>query len=103
MKCQEAFDKIKEYLLYPSILAPYRHGEPLWLYVSATEHVFGVMLDGKERAVYFINRTLKEYETRYTPIEKLCQCIVFATERLRHYMINNIIHVLTQEHPLIDK
>ena len=99
-KCQESFDKIKEYLLHPPVLAPYRHGEPLWLYVSATEHAFGVMLakkedDGKERAIYFISMTLKDYETRYTPIEKLCQCIVFATERLRHYMINSIIHVLT--------
>jgi len=40
--------------------------------------------DGKERVFYFISQTLKDYETRYTPIEKLCQCIVFATERLRH-------------------
>jgi len=104
-KCQEAFDIIKEYLLHPSILAPYRHGEPLWLYVSATEHTFGVMLSkkeeyGKERVVYFISRTLKEYETRYTPIEKLCQCIVFAIERLRCYMINSTTHVLTQEDSL---
>jgi len=88
-------------LLHPLVLAPYRHGEPLWLYVLATEHVFGVMLakkeeDGKERAFYFINRTLKEYEIKYTPIEKLCQCIVFATERLRYYMINSTTHVLTQ-------
>jgi len=29
IRCQEAFEKIKEYLLHPPILAPYRHGEPL--------------------------------------------------------------------------
>ena len=74
-------------MLHPPVLAPYRYGEPLWLYVLATKHAFGVMLakkeeDGKERAVYFISKTLKDYETRYTPIEKLCQCVVFATERL---------------------
>jgi len=55
---------------------------------------------GKERAFYFISRTFKEYETRYTPIEKLCQCIVFSIERLRHYMINSTTHVLTQADPL---
>ena len=92
-------------MLHPSFLAPYRHGEPFSLYVSAIEHAFGVMLpkkeeDGKERASYFIKRILKDYETRYTPIEKLCQCIVFATKRLRHYMINNTTHVLTQVDPL---
>jgi len=105
VKCQEAFDRIKEYLLHPLVLAPYRHGEPLWLYVSAIEHAFGVMLakkeeDGKERAVYFVSRTLKEYETRYTLIEKLCQCIVFTAKRLRYYMINSTTHVLTQADPL---
>ena len=92
-------------MLHTSILAPYRHGEPIWLYVLAIGHAFGVMLakkeeDGKERAIYFIIRTLKEYETRYRPIGKLCQCIVFATKRLRHYTINNITHVLTQVDPL---
>ena len=30
-KCQESFDKIKEYLLHLPILTSYRHGEPLWL------------------------------------------------------------------------
>jgi len=55
---------------------------------------------GKERAIYFINGISKEYEIRYTSIEKLCQCIVFAIERLHHYMINNTTHVLTQADPL---
>jgi len=87
------------------VLAPYRHGEPLWLYVLATKQAFRVMLakkeeDGKERVVYFSSQTLKDYETRYTPIQKLCQCIVFTTERLRHYMINSVTHVLTQVDPL---
>ena len=86
-KCQEAFDKVREYLLHLLVLAPYRHGEPLWLYVLAIEHALEVMLvkkevDGKERTIYFISRTLKDYETWYTPIGKLYQCIVFATERL---------------------
>ena len=54
----------------------------------------------KERVVYFISQTLKDYETRYTPIEKLCQSILFATERLWHYMINSTTHVLTQVDPL---
>lgn len=46
-KCQEAFDKIKEYLLHPPVLAPYRHEEPLWLYVSNIKYAFEVMLKKK--------------------------------------------------------
>jgi len=55
---------------------------------------------GKEREIYFISKTLKEYETRYTPIKMLCQCIVFAIEILRHYMINSTTDVLMQTNPL---
>ena len=56
--------------------------------------------DGKEKLVYFISKILKKYETRYTSIEKLCQCIVFDIERLRYYMINSTTHVLTLVDPL---
>ena len=75
-------------MLHPLVLAPYSHGEPLWIYVLAIEHAFGMMLakkeeDGKERAIYFISRTLKDYETRYTPIEKLYQCIVFDIKKVQ--------------------
>ena len=48
---QEAFEKIKEYLLHPPVLAPYRHGEPLWIYVLATEHAFMVMLTKRRKMV----------------------------------------------------
>jgi len=47
-KCKEAFDKIKECLLHPPVLAPYRHGEPLWLYVSTIEHAFKLMIAKRE-------------------------------------------------------
>jgi len=33
-RCQEAFEKIKEYLLHPPVLTPYRHRVLLWIYVS---------------------------------------------------------------------
>ena len=29
IRCQEAFEKIKEYLLHPPVLDPYNHGESL--------------------------------------------------------------------------
>src|ERR1041384_1382643 len=40
-QCQEAFDKIKKYLLSPPILQPSRKGKPLLLYLSVTEEAIG--------------------------------------------------------------
>ncbi|XP_019051750.1 PREDICTED: uncharacterized protein LOC109114099 [Nelumbo nucifera] len=42
--CQEAFDKIKEYLTNPPVLAPPSLGEPLLMYLSVQEDFVGCIL-----------------------------------------------------------
>lgn len=80
-------DQIKEYLANPPILMPPIPGKPLILYVSATESSLGALLaqldeQGKERAIYYISRTLVSYEVNYTSIEKDCLAVVFASQKL---------------------
>ena len=41
---------------------------------------------GKERAIYYLSKRMLEYETRYIMIEHFCLALVWATWRLRHYM-----------------
>ncbi|XP_075087841.1 uncharacterized protein LOC142169819 [Nicotiana tabacum] len=43
-KCQESFDKIKEYLPNPSVLVPPEPGRPLFLYLTVLENSFGCVL-----------------------------------------------------------
>ncbi|XP_050238216.1 uncharacterized protein LOC126687702 [Mercurialis annua] len=43
-QCQEAFDRIKEYLSNPQILKPPKSGKPLTLYLSIEEQSMGAML-----------------------------------------------------------
>ncbi|XP_070019811.1 uncharacterized protein [Nicotiana sylvestris] len=40
-ECQEAFDKIKEYLSNPPVLVPPELGRPLFLYLTVLENSFG--------------------------------------------------------------
>ncbi|XP_043705384.1 uncharacterized protein LOC122655237 [Telopea speciosissima] len=44
--------------------------------------------DGKiEHAIYYLSKKFVDYETRYTPLEKVCTALIWATRRLRHCMI----------------
>ncbi|XP_070018031.1 uncharacterized protein [Nicotiana sylvestris] len=43
-ECQEAFDKIKEYLSNPPVLVPPEPGRPLFLYLIVLENYFGCVI-----------------------------------------------------------
>ena len=59
----------------PPILAPPKPGRPLNLYLSVIEDALGSMLaqedeEKQEHTIYYLSRRLKDYETRYTVVEK---------------------------------
>ena len=41
-----------------------------------------------------------DYETRYVMIERYCLALVWATRRLRHYMIEYSVHLISCLDPL---
>ncbi|XP_050889119.1 uncharacterized protein LOC127094311 [Lathyrus oleraceus] len=56
---QEAFDKIKEYLIKPSVLAPPVRNRPMRLYITASESTIGMLpVEIQVQAV----RTQRQYE-----------------------------------------
>ena len=103
--CQRSFDQLKQYLANPPILVPPVPGRPLILYISATPTALGALLAqhddyGRERAIYYISRTLVGYELNYTPMEKACLAVVFSTQKLRHYMLSHTIQLVSKIDPL---
>lgn len=88
------FELIKQYLANLPILVPLVAGRPLILYIIATPIALGALLAqldnaGKERAIYYISRTLVGYELNYTPMDKACLVVVFATQN-ESYCATNI-------------
>ena len=66
-------------------------GHPLLLYLSVSNMALGCMLaqlddSGKERAIYYLSKKMLEYECRYIMIEHFFLALVWATRRLRHYV-----------------
>ena len=103
--CQLAFENIKEYLLSPSVLVPPMLGRPLLLYLSVLDMALGCMLaqlddSGKEQAIYYLSKRMLEYEMRYVMIECLYLALVWATKRLRHYIAEYSVHLISFLDPL---
>ena len=89
--CQCAFEKIKECLISSPVLVPPIPRCPLLLYLSVSDMALGCMLaqlddSRKERAIYYLSKGMLEYECRYIMIERLYLALVWATRRLRHYV-----------------
>ncbi|CAM9002129.1 unnamed protein product [Rhodiola kirilowii] len=104
-KCRKAFDSIKKYLSTAPVLGAPIPGKPLILYVAAQEKSLGAMCaqetdERKERPLYYLSRTLVGAELNYSPIEKICLALVFAVQKLRHYMQAHTVHIVSKADPI---
>ena len=102
---QLAFERIKEYLLSPPILVSPMSGRPLLLYLSVSDMALGCMLTQlddsmKEQAIYYLSKRMLEYEMRYVMIKRLLLALVWAIKRLRHYMTDHSVHLISRLDPL---
>ncbi|XP_024172199.1 uncharacterized protein LOC112178258 [Rosa chinensis] len=80
-------------------------GKPLILYIAAQERSLGALLAQeneakKERALYYLSRTLTGPELNYPPREKICLALVFAIQKLRHYMQAYTVHLVARADPV---
>ena len=80
-------------------------GRPLLLYLSVSDIALGCMLaqlddSGRERAIYYPSKRMLKYETSYIMIEHLCLALVWATRRLRYYMIEYSVELVSHLDPL---
>ena len=54
----------------------------------------------KENAIYYISKKMLAYEEKYSPLEKACEVLVWATRKLRHYMLAFKILLIARLDPL---
>ena len=91
--------------MLPPVLVPATLGHSLLLYFSISDIALGCMLallkdSGKERAIYYLSKRMIDYETRYVMIECFFLALVWATWRLRHYMTEYLVHLISRLDPL---
>ena len=77
----------------------------LLLYLSISDVALGCMLaqlddSGKEQVVYYLSKRMLDYEMRYVMIERYYLALVWANRRLRHYMTEYSVHLISHLDPL---
>ena len=73
-ECDQAFTQMKQYLAEPPILASPEAGETFFVYLAVSDTVVSAALskeneDGKQRPVFFVNKSLADAETCYSHLE----------------------------------
>ena len=94
-----------KFLLSLPVLVPFTPSRPLLLYLLVSYIALGCMLaqlndSGKEGIIYYLSKMMLYYETRYVMIERFCLALVWATQRLRHYMTEYSVHLISRLDPL---
>nr|KYP59537.1 hypothetical protein KK1_014973 [Cajanus cajan] len=88
------------------MLMPPIEGKPLILYLMILEDSMGCMLgqlnetSNQERAIYYLSKKFTDYDARYSPLEKTCCALVWATQRLRQYMLRHITQLISKIDPI---
>ena len=97
---------MKEYLTNPLVLVPPVQRRPLILYLTVHERSMGYVLGQhnetgrKERAIYYLSKKFINYESRYSPLEKMCCALAWAAQRLRQYMFYHTTWLIAKSDPV---
>ena len=97
-QCQEAFEKIKNYLIKLPILVPPVPEKPFFLYLTNANTAMGALLaqyveeTRKENAIYYISKNMLAYEEKYSPLEKKCStCMGNSKTQTLHACFQDLI------------
>uniref|UniRef100_A0A2N9FAT3 Integrase catalytic domain-containing protein n=1 Tax=Fagus sylvatica TaxID=28930 RepID=A0A2N9FAT3_FAGSY len=88
----------------PTVCAPIS-GKPLRLYLASNSQAIGALIaqendNGVEQPIYYVSRTLKDAESRYSGAERSCLALIYASQRLRHYFLAHKVQLMTKSHPI---
>ena len=96
---EEIFKQFKEFLTSPAVIQKPRPDHPILVYLAVLEEAVSAVLvqeiEGEERPVYFVSRTLHSVKTRYQMIEKVTLTLVLTARRMHPYFQNHSIIVRT--------
>ncbi|VFQ89720.1 unnamed protein product [Cuscuta campestris] len=100
-ECQEAFEELKRYLSSPPVLSKPEPGDVLTLYLAIADCAISTVIvreeHGAQHPVYYISKTLRDAELRYSRPEKAMLAVFWTAKRLTLYFQTHRIVVLTNE------
>ena len=101
---QSAFEEAKRHLCSPSVLAHYDPEKPLILSADASPYGIGAVLshqiDGEEKPIAFVSRTLTSSEKRYSQLDREGLAIVYAVKYFHQYLYGRSFTIISDHKPL---
>ncbi|UYV69879.1 K02A2.6-like [Cordylochernes scorpioides] len=87
------------------ILIAYDPKLPIRLSCDSSSYGLGAVMsqidvDGNERPIYFISRTLSQAEKKYSQIDKECLSIIWALKKFNNYLFGRKFELITDNKPL---
>lgn len=102
--CDESFRRIKELLVTAPILNCPDFEKPFTLHTDASDYGVGAVLtqdiDG-EKVISFLSRSLTKSERKYSTTERELISVIWAVEKLRHYLEGTRFTIVTDHHSLL--
>lgn len=101
---QKSFDQLKEKLANFPVLAHPDLRKPYKLYTDASLYAVGGILTqehgGHERVIQYLSKKLSPGQQKWPTIEREAYAIVFAINKLRHFLFGSEFTVYTDHKPL---
>jgi hypothetical protein len=115
-EAEQAFQELKQHLVYLPILVAPEPRELLYLYIAAAAEAVSMVLvvermaqEGQEpeglgpaigvrtvqRPIYYVSEVLHEAKARYLETHKLLYVVLVASRKLRHYFQAHSVMVVT--------
>ena len=102
---QLAFRKLQEMITnLPTVRSP-MPSMPLRLYLASNDKAVGTLItqeveNGIEQLIYYVSRALRNTKTRYPSVERTSLSLIYATQKLQHYLLAYTVHLMTKSNPI---
>jgi hypothetical protein len=104
-ECALAFRTLKEHLIKSPILSCPDFSRPFTLQTDASAFGVGAVLtqnlDGEEKVICFLSRSLTHAERKYSTTERECLGAIWAVEKLRQYLEGVRFTLITDHYSLL--
>ena len=102
---QKAFQKSKQILTSDSVLVHFDAKHPIIVTADSSSYGIGAVLalkiDGQERPVAYVSRTLNSAERNYCQTEKEALALVYAVKKFHFYLYGQNFTAVTDHKPLL--
>ena len=102
---QHAFDNLKHALTHAPVLQPPYYTKDYSLYGATSLSTIGMVLvqtreHDLEHVIYYASKSLLDFETRYSHVEKLSLAMVIMVQNFCHYIFLRTTIVYADSNPM---